>query len=451
MLAWYLQAPGVDPGSGSGDEAGEAEGAPQDEMVIAQDAAETYGQAAEGLRETAEELAPEPLLEAVRDFGSITVGGVSLLGISLGVLVVLIAVVLRSVLLGIIDRYLKRIVERTETKIDDAILSALRQAVSIFVILGGLFLAFTFVSLPREPVDWQGGVWRILNTLILISLGILAYRAVEIFLAHMVSRRKELDAGMLDKQVAPLLRDVAKVVLIVLVAVAVAQSWGYSAAGLLAGVGIGGLALAFAAKDSVANIFGSFVIYADRPFKVGDWILIGGVEGTVEEIGIRSTRVRKFDKTLVSVPNKKVTTENIQNFSAMPIRRIKVNVGVSYELSLAQMRASVEAIREMLRTHPDIDQRFWMVNFTELGESSLDILVYCFTKTTVWKEYMDIRQEVLLKILELLEQHGVKTALPSRTVYYKNLDAPHDSSLPPELEPGATSDLPEELPKPGAE
>jgi MscS family membrane protein len=151
--------------------------------------------------------------------------------------------------------------------------------------------------------------------------------------------------------------------------------------------------------------------------------------------------VRTFDKTLVLVPNKSVANENIQNYSAMPIRRIKLYLGVSYESSGEQIESVVQAIRRLLSEHPAIDQNFWMVNFTDMGAYSLDILIYCFTQTTVWAEYMEVRQALLLKIIEICDERGVEIAFPTQTLYHRRADE-SDSGLPAEFRRGADQDLP---------
>jgi MscS family membrane protein len=166
-------------------------------------------------------------------------------------------------------------------------------------------------------------------------------------------------------------------------------------------------------------MFGSVTIFTDRPFQVGDWIKASGVEGYVEDVGFRSTRIRTFDKTLVSVPNSKLAGNTIENMDARPVRRVKMTVGVTYETKSDQMRKAVEAVREILRSHQGIWQDYWLVYFTDFGASSLDIFIYYFTKSKVWAEYLEVRQDVNLKIMSKLEEMGLEIAFPSQTVYLK--------------------------------
>jgi MscS family membrane protein len=200
------------------------------------------------------------------------------------------------------------------------------------------------------------------------------------------------------------------------------QELGFNVAGLLTGLGVGGLAFALAAKDTLANWFGALMIYTDRPFDVGDWIKTPDLEGTVEEIGLRSTRVRSFAKTVISVPNQSLVNAVVENFSRMPTRRVYFNLGVTYATTPAMMRESVARIEDILRSHPEIDQTFWLVKFTDFAASSLDIMIYYFTTTTDWARYLQIRGDINLTILERLGEIGVGVAFPSRSLYIERGD-----------------------------
>ena len=204
--------------------------------------------------------------------------------------------------------------------------------------------------------------------------------------------------------------------------VMIIQNLGYSVSSLLAGLGLGGLAFALAAKDSLANMFGSVTIFTDRPFQIGDWVKTPAVEGVVEDVGFRSTRIRTFEKTLVTIPNSKIANDTIENMDARPIRRIMMTVGVTYATSADQMEQAVEAIREILKTHPHVDQGYWLVYFTGFGASSLDIFIYCFADTKVWADYLDVRQSVNLLVMRKLNELGLEIAFPSQTVYLRRED-----------------------------
>jgi MscS family membrane protein len=166
-------------------------------------------------------------------------------------------------------------------------------------------------------------------------------------------------------------------------------------------------------------MFGSLTIFTDRPFQIGDWIKMSGIEGVVEDVGFRSTRIRTFAKTLITVPNSKIANEAIENMNARPKRRIKMTIGVTYDTNANQMEQALDSIREILRTHPGVDQAYWLVYFTDFGSSSLDIFLYYFSASTVWAQYLEVRQKVNLAIMRKLEELGLEFAFPSQTVYLK--------------------------------
>ena len=216
----------------------------------------------------------------------------------------------------------------------------------------------------------------------------------------------------------PLIKKAIRIFVLLIGIVMVIDNLGYSVGGLLATLGLGGAALAFAAKDTIANLYGSLALVLDRPFKVGDWIMVGkDIDGDVEEIGLRSTKVRTWPKTIMSIPNSVLANETINNWSRMPKRRVKQVIGVTYDTSPDDMDGLVEDIRNLLREDEDIEQEFILVNFTDFGDSSLNILVYYFTKTIQWLDYMDVRQRMNLKIMRAVEQRGLSIAFPTRTVH----------------------------------
>lgn len=207
----------------------------------------------------------------------------------------------------------------------------------------------------------------------------------------------------------------------------VMQSLGYSVSGVLAFGGIGGIAVGFAAKDLLANFFGGLMIFMDRPFAVGDWVRSPDqeIEGTVEDIGWRLTRIRTFDKRPLYVPNSTFTHISVENPSRMTNRRIYETIGIRY-CDAGKMREIIDQVSQWLRQHEAIDQeQTLIVNFNKFSSSSLDFFVYTFTRTTNWVEYHGVKQEILLGILDIIEASGASCAFPTQTL--------HIDSLPPEL------------------
>lgn len=210
---------------------------------------------------------------------------------------------------------------------------------------------------------------------------------------------------------------IAKVIIVVGVFISLLQIWGYDIRGLLASLGLVGMAIALAAKDSARHLFGSIMIFSDKPFKVGDWIKTDDVEGTIEEIGMRSTKVRTFAQALVSVPNGNLADSAILNWSKMGKRRIKMTLGLTYSTTSTQMQTILQEIRALLKNHEDIHQQTIFVHFSEFADSSLGVFCYFFTKTTRWGEYMEVRENIYLEIMKIVEDNNASFAFPSQSIY----------------------------------
>jgi len=307
---------------------------------------------------------------------------------------------------------------RTATGYDDQLMKSLQKPAELLVVIAGLFFVVQILKLPVDPIDVRRFAYAVLKVMLTFVAAWALFNMVDLletYLGRWVSKTE----STLDDHLLPFIRKCLRFFIVFMAVIMAIQNLGYSISGLLASLGIGGLAVALAAKDTLSNIFGSIMIILDRPFHIGDWIKAGQMEGIVEEVGFRSTKIRTFEKTLISVPNSVIAHESINNYSRMPKRRIKLTVGVTYETSPHAMREAVRRIRSMLEAHPAIEQEFMLVNFTDFGASSLDILVYCFTVTTVWAEYLDARQDVCLKIMDVLEDLGLEIAFPSRSIYLR--------------------------------
>jgi len=227
------------------------------------------------------------------------------------------------------------------------------------------------------------------------------------------SKRKAKDATTVIA-IAKLVRIIVGVLALIIIM----QTLGYSMSGLLAFGGVGGLAVGLAAKDLLANFFGGLMIYMDRPFKVGDWIRAPGkpIEGTVEYIGWRQTRIRTFDRRPLYVPNSSFASMPVENPSRMQNRRIKTSIGLRYQDS-SKLDVLLEELRAMLVEHPDLDtSRTTFIYFNNFGPSSLDCQLYCFTKTTVWVDWLAVQEKLFLKIINIIHKHNADIAFPTTTI-----------------------------------
>ncbi|WP_457654089.1 mechanosensitive ion channel family protein [Rhodocaloribacter sp.] len=335
------------------------------------------------------------------------------------VLIIFLGFFSRRLVTWLFGGFLKRRVGKTRVQWDDDLVRLVPRPLALVIQIVLWQLAAAILLLPEEPLNIRRFVTDGLNAAIAVALVWVFFRLTDV-LALALERAAQRTETRLDDQAVPLLRKTIKVFVGIVVAVMVIQNLGYSVTSLIASLGIGGLALALAAKDTVANFFGSVVIFTDAPFQIGDWVEFDGVEGTVEEVGFRTTRIRKFDKGLVTVPNQTFTSTAITNYSNRKIRRIKLTVGVSYETSAEEMERLLEALRLMIAEHPGIGKDFYLVHFTNFGASSLDILIYCFTTTAEWTTFLEIQEDVMLRIMRIIAAHGLEIAYPTRTVYLRD-------------------------------
>ncbi|MBL7222380.1 MAG: mechanosensitive ion channel family protein [Candidatus Brocadiae bacterium] len=308
--------------------------------------------------------------------------------------------------------------KRTPYALDDLIATAASGPGGMLFLLLGLFGAFAVLPLPTSP-NVSGFVFGVLKVLIAADVLWFLFRLVDAASDHLVALAGRTESK-LDDQLVPVIRKALKATIGIIGFVWVAQLLGYSVSGLIAGLGIGGLAVALALQDTLGNFFGSVFIFLGRPFTVGDWIKMGDVEGIVEDIGFRSTRIRTWPATLVSVPNKTVAAATIDNWSKMPKRRVMQTIGVTYDTTAPQMEEAVAGIRRIIENDEGVDQEFMLVSFTDFGESSLNILVYYFTASTAWADHLATKQRINLAIMRLLKEMGLSVAFPTRTVHLQD-------------------------------
>ena len=323
------------------------------------------------------------------------------------------------------DRLAKRFAA-TANLYDDAVLAALRKPAGLAIWSFGILFAAD-VAGRQSDAEIFALVGPARDVVAVVLLAWAALRFIAFVEQHFADARYGREA--IDRATATVIGKLLRATVIVTAALLVLQSLGFSIAGLLAFGGLGGLAVGFAARDMLANFFGALMIFLDRPFAVGDWIRSGerDIEGTVEDIGWRMTRIRTFDQRPLYVPNSLFLTLTVENPSRMTNRRIYEIVGVRYD-DLAVLRPIVDDIRAMLREHEAIDtERTLIVNFLNFGESSLNLMVYTFTKTTDWIEFHKVKEAVLLRIADIVAAHGAEMAFPTQTLHL----------APPAAEPNA--------------
>ncbi len=330
-------------------------------------------------------------------------------------IVVFITLILNYILIKLINRFGNQLA-KTKNLWDDTLIEAGKRPLGFLVWLIGLSWAAEIAQKETGAVIFEAvDMIRRIGVVALMTWFVLRFvRGAETILVS-PERMKE----PMDKTTVMALSKLLRTSIVITATLVVMQTFGYSISGVLAFGGIGGIAIGFAAKDLLANFFGGLMVYLDRPFSVGDWIRSPDkqIEGTVEHIGWRQTCIRTFDKRPLYVPNATFTTIAVENPSRMSHRRIYETIGVRYD-DFTKVAVIVDKVKEMLEKHDDIDQTQTMiVNFNAFAASSLDFFVYTFTKTTNWIEYHHVKQDVLIRIMDIIKEQGADVAFPTRTVH----------------------------------
>ena len=318
-----------------------------------------------------------------------------------------------SMLSRITRRLLGRAARRTSAQWDDDLLVQLGSPLTLAWTTGGVYLLLPWMSLHDAGEHF---VHRCLRGVLFAAFFWALVRGID------VARKVTTDLGWAKERPAarsllPLASSVGKLFVLAAALVALLSEFGYPVASLVAGLGIGGLAVALGAQKTLENLFGAFSLGADQPFAVGDFVRIDDLLGTVEAIGLRSTRIRTLDRTLVSIPNGKLADMRLETFAVRDRLRLACTVGLAYGSSVAQIRSVRAGIESVLRQHPKIWQDTVIVRFKEFGESSLNLEVMAWFQTSDWGEFLAIREDTLLQFLEVVEREGSSFAFPTRTLH----------------------------------
>jgi MscS family membrane protein len=331
-------------------------------------------------------------------------------------LILVAAILLRRFVTTIIFNQLKRLAAKTETTLDDKLFPALEGPVATFVMVTGIFASLKVLKLS-ETADRSIGYGSTVAFSLVIFWGLL--RAFDAVLdhAHEIARNKQMGVAAF----MPWIKKTLVAVFVVMGVLITVQSLGYNVSTILSGLGIGGLAFALAAQDTIANLFGSIVVAIDQPFKVGETVKIGANTGTVEDIGLRSTKIRLIDKSLVIIPNKLVSSEAIINLSRFTQRRVEQVIGLTYDTTPDQMTAIVEDVKRIILAETVVDAESVMVFFRDFSASSLDLWIVYATKGPDFQEGFALKQRVNLAIMRAVAARGLSFAFPTQTLH---LDGP---------------------------
>ena len=316
-----------------------------------------------------------------------------------------------------LTRRLQIRLEHTRTPWDNAFVESVRKPLSALIWLIGISLAGQLVAQKAEASIFDY-ILPVRNVGVIAIFTWFLVRFISQAETNIIKTRRAHDVNF-DITTVDAIAKLLRLSVIITSVLVILQTLGFSISGVLAFGGVGGIAVGFAARDLLANFFGGLMIYLDRPFSVGDWVRSPDreIEGTVEKIGWRLTIIRTFDKRPLYVPNSVFANIAVENPSRMTNRRIYETIGIRYD-DVAKMGPIVNDVENMLRNHPDIDtSKTLMVNFNKFASSSLDFFVYTFTKTTDWAHYHEIKQDVLLRISNIIAKHDAECAFPTSTVH----------------------------------
>ncbi|WP_108670267.1 mechanosensitive ion channel family protein [Peribacillus acanthi] len=333
------------------------------------------------------------------------------LGISIGILAVFI--LFRNIFTKYVFQLILKLSRKTPSDFFTQICLGFERPLGWAFIIIGLYVAMDYFPFIEQH---NALFLKFLRSMVIILITWGLFNLSSPTTGILVSVNQKIN-NKIDLILLPFISRTIRVILIAISVSIIGQEFDYDVNGLVAGLGLGGLAFALAAKEAVGNLIGGIVIVTEKPFTVGDWILTPSVEGTVEDINFRSTKIRTFSQALVTVPNSTLANEPITNWSRMGKRRITFHLGINYKTTKDQITRVVDRIDQMLKTHDEVHPDTIMVSFDHYNDSSLDILLYFFTNTTIWAEHVKIKHEINLEIMVILEEEGVEVAFPSRTIY----------------------------------
>jgi MscS family membrane protein len=335
---------------------------------------------------------------------------------------VLLYYILNKILVSILEKLVSKY---AKLEVFDRYLLPIAKPLSLFLIFSGLLIV---ISILQLPTNIAGMITYVIKFIMPLLIVIIAYRLTDVLRAILLKLAAKTE-NTVDDQIIPLIIKIIKVAVIIIGSIYIVSNMGWNIAPLLAGASIGGLAFALAAQDTIKNLFGSFTMFTDQPFEVGDWIVFSGGEGTVEEIGIRSTRVRTFYNSLISVPNGTLANAIIDNMGRREFRRYVTTIGLTYDTTPEGVDAFVEGLRGIVDNHPKTRKDYYQIHLKNFGASAIEIMFYIFFEAKDWTEELEARHQVLSEIMRLAVSLDIRFAYNTQTLHIEN--TPGFESLTP--------------------
>ncbi len=350
----------------------------------------------------------------------INVYGVPIKGLIIFFVIILSTFFIRSIFLHIIDKKVSKLIS-TRSEVISAIINTIKDPVGYLILTQGFYVAIISLQLPEKIGPFT--ISSVVHTIYILAMSFtvlyFAFRVIDIVGIYIDKKVKDEDSPI-DEHIAQLITKSLQILIATIGILSILNNFGYNIASLVAGLGLGGLAFALAAQTTISNLFGSATIFSDKPFRVGDTVQIGDVNGTVEEIGLRSTRIRRPDQALVMVPNSKFVNNEIINYSAMTKRKIEFYLKITQDASSFDIVNIVKGIKNIIEKDERFDHSSDMIRFTDFGDWSLNIYVYCFVKTIDIVEFQEIREEFNIKIMRLLDDLEIMLARQSQILYLRD-------------------------------
>ncbi len=372
---------------------------------------------------------PDLLIDLIPGVGQYTFVGLYIwqhLGI---MLLILLSLLLHKLLSFLLSRLLYKGASRMGyDSLVRPYLLPVAKPLSLFVVFLFIILVFPLLQLPVEVAKYFTFAFR---AILPFFATLIFYKLVDVFGLYL-ERLSGESGSSIDNHVIPIIRKVLRVFVVIVGGLFILQNMEVNITALLAGLSIGGLAVALAAQDTLKNFFGSLMIFLDKPFSVGHWITSGDMDGTVEEIGFRSTRIRTFRNSLIYVPNGRLADTSIDNHGLREYRRFFMHIAITYDTPPDLIEVFVKGLRKIVEDHPNTRKDFYIVEFNEMGDFSLRIMFYIFFAVPTWGEELRARHEVLIEIVRLAEKLGVRFAFPTSTLHMENF--PGKRSLTPQYD-----------------
>ncbi len=332
---------------------------------------------------------------------------------AIALLILLGSIVLAKLIYWVFGNIVKVATKKTKTKIDDIIVDMLEEPIIFGLTIFGLWYGFRQLAFPDTINHWINTVYMVM---IAITVTWLIARLVDAIIKEYLVPLAEKTESTMDDQMIPVIRKGLRAVIWVLGIIVALNNAGYNVSALLAGLGIGGLAMAMAAKDTVANIFGGITIFTDKPFKINDRVKLNGFDGNVTEIGIRSTRLKTLEGRIVTIPNSKFTDGMVENVSVEPSRKVTLNLGLVYDTPAAKMEEALVLLKEIAAANNSLEENT-VVGFNNFGDFALGILFIYYIKSG--EDIIGTQSAINLEIMRKFEAHGLEMAFPTQTVYTK--------------------------------